>query len=244
MQSFYFENSYLTYSLRKSKRVKGKKIIVKPNKIEVVGPNFANENSLHNFILSKQNWVFEKYGEIQKYKNSLHQVSFEEALTGEPIIFKGEDIYLKLTQSTEVLPKVEINENILKIYIPKFYNDEKQQDIAKQTLKNYLKGELLKIADKKAKFYCKITGKEFKEIKIKELKSIWGSCTAKGVINLNWQLITLPKRVIDYVILHEICHLTHRNHSKKFWSLVESIMPDFKEMEVILKQSHTGILNF
>lgn len=244
MQAFYFENSDLTYTLRRSKRVKSKKIVVKPNKIEVVGPNFANENSLHNFILSKQNWVFEKYKEIQKYKNSLHQVSFEGALAGKAIFYKGNEFYLKLIASTEILPKIDLDECGFKIYIPSIYNEKKQKDLAKEALKNYLKDELLKIANRKAKLYCEITGKEFKEIKIKELKSIWGSCTSKGVINLNWQLITLPKNVINYVILHEVCHLTHRNHSRKFWDLVKAIMPDYKKMEMILKQSHTGVLDF
>jgi len=66
-------------------------------------------------------------------------------------------------------------------------------------------------------------------IKVKEQKRRWGTCTSKGNIYFNWRIIMAPLNVIDYVIVHEFSHLAYHNHSVKFWNYVGSIMPDYKE---------------
>ncbi|WP_133627269.1 M48 family metallopeptidase [Fonticella tunisiensis] len=72
---------------------------------------------------------------------------------------------------------------------------------------------------------------------VKEQKSIWGSCSSRGNINFNWRLIMAPLSVIDYVVIHELCHLKHQDHSSKFWSLVEYVMPDYKEKKKWLREN-------
>ncbi|HEX5078619.1 MAG TPA: M48 family metallopeptidase, partial [Geminicoccaceae bacterium] len=62
---------------------------------------------------------------------------------------------------------------------------------------------------------------------IKAHRTLWGSCTAKGVINLNWRLILAPPAALDYVVVHELCHLRHRHHQPPFWRLVGQILPDY-----------------
>ena len=74
------------------------------------------------------------------------------------------------------------------------------------------------------------------QIRIKSLRSRWGSCSSKKNINLNWKLIHTPLRVIDYVIVHELCHLVHMNHSKEFWNKVKSHIPDYKKDKNWLKE--------
>lgn len=74
------------------------------------------------------------------------------------------------------------------------------------------------------------------KIQIKSYKSRWGSCNIKGDIQLNWQLIQAPWHIIDYVIIHELCHLQHHNHSPAFWELVGSIDPNYPAHRAWLKQ--------
>lgn len=69
------------------------------------------------------------------------------------------------------------------------------------------------------------------KVKIKAQKSRWGSCSSKKNINLNWKIVLAPSKVMDYLIVHELAHLKHMNHSKRFWAFVESIIPDYKEMK-------------
>ena len=71
---------------------------------------------------------------------------------------------------------------------------------------------------------------------IKKTKSIWGSCSSNRKITINQNLMMYSRKAIDYVVLHEICHLKYMNHSKKFWAMVEKYMPDYKEAEKELKK--------
>jgi len=71
-------------------------------------------------------------------------------------------------------------------------------------------------------------GFEFEKIRIKKLKTRWGSCSSKKNLNFNYKILFLPEDIRDYIIVHELCHLRQMNHSKKFWQEVENIIPDYK----------------
>jgi predicted metal-dependent hydrolase len=85
--------------------------------------------------------------------------------------------------------------------------------------------------------YAKIMHLEFSQLKFRKMKSRWGSCSSKGVITLNTQLMKLEKKFISYVIIHELAHLVHMNHSKDFHALVTSYLPDAKQIRKELHQS-------
>ena len=72
-------------------------------------------------------------------------------------------------------------------------------------------------------------------------KTLWGSCSPKDVISLNWRLIAAPREVFEYVVVHELCHLRERNHSSRFWGLVEELMPDYRERRAWLKEHGVGL---
>jgi predicted metal-dependent hydrolase len=71
----------------------------------------------------------------------------------------------------------------------------------------------------------------FGEIFIKNHRTLWGSCSDQGNINLNWRLIMAPRFVSDYILFHEMCHLKYLNHSRRYWSLVSDICPDYQKAE-------------
>lgn len=77
-------------------------------------------------------------------------------------------------------------------------------------------------------YYHPLTGGHFTSITIRDQKSRWGSCSSRGTLSFNYRLIFAPPAVLDYVVVHELCHLTHMNHSRDFWNMVGTIMPDYK----------------
>jgi len=99
----------------------------------------------------------------------------------------------------------------------------------------YLEKRVQKIASKIGIMPSKIV--------IKSLKTRWGSATEKGVINLNSNLLKAPKDVIDYIIIHELCHLKIKNHSFRYWSLVQKFMPNYKEKIAWLEVNSKDILS-
>lgn len=87
----------------------------------------------------------------------------------------------------------------------------------------------------------KLTGGHYDKITIRNQKTRWGSCSQTGTLSFNYRLMMAPPAVIDYVIIHELCHLTHMNHSKAFWDKVANVMPDYRTHRLWLKE-HGGEL--
>ena len=88
----------------------------------------------------------------------------------------------------------------------------------------------------RVEYFHKYTGGHYASITIRDQKSRWGSCSSHGTLSFNYRLMMAPPHILDYVVVHELCHLTHMNHSKEFWSMVESILPDYKECKKWLKE--------
>lgn len=84
--------------------------------------------------------------------------------------------------------------------------------------------------------YSELIRGDYSRIQIRDQKTRWGSCSSKGTLSFNWRLMLAPPGVLDYVVVHELCHLTHMNHSRDFWNCVSAILPDYKEKRNWLKE--------
>ncbi|MDY5956330.1 MAG: M48 family metallopeptidase, partial [Frisingicoccus sp.] len=111
-------------------------------------------------------------------------------------------------------------------------------------MKPLTRDELQKLADeaveyipKRVEHFAKIIGVDYGRITIRNQKTRWGSCSSKGNLNFNCLLMLTPPEVIDYVVVHELCHRKEMNHSKAFWSEVEKVIPNYKEYVEWLKNS-------
>lgn len=96
---------------------------------------------------------------------------------------------------------------------------------------------------KRVKYYAEKENFVYNKITIKNLVSRWGSCSTKGNLNFNCLLMLTPDYVIDYIVVHELCHLREMNHSEKFWAEIEKIMPDYQRAELWLKQNGGNLIS-
>ena len=86
-------------------------------------------------------------------------------------------------------------------------------------------------------YYHQFTGGTYQRITIHAQKTRWGSCSGRGTLSFNWRLMLAPPRVLDYVVVHELCHLKHMDHSRNFWNAVAEVMPEYKEYKQWLKEN-------
>ena len=104
---------------------------------------------------------------------------------------------------------------------------------------------LLKLAKQvipeKVAYYARLMGVTYGRISIRKQKTRWGSCSREGNLNFNCLLMMAPPEVLDYVVVHELCHRLEMNHSERFWTLVEKVMPDYRVSREWLKE-HGGKL--
>lgn len=117
------------------------------------------------------------------------------------------------------------------------HTSELQPKSYQAVLKKFLLDFSKKEIKNRVENIAKTNGFEFNNIAIRDQSTRWGSCSSKKNLNFNWRLIFGPEEVLDYVIVHELCHLKEMNHSKNFWNLVASIMPDYKQRRNWLKSN-------
>ena len=97
-----------------------------------------------------------------------------------------------------------------------------------QALEKRYRNAAREVFTNRVEYYHRFTGGHYTSITIRDQKTRWGSCSSRGTLSFNYRLIYGPAGPLDYVVVHELCHLTHMNHSKDFWNMVERIMPDYR----------------
>ena len=93
------------------------------------------------------------------------------------------------------------------------------------------------IFTRKTEYYARIMGVTYGRISIREQKTRWGSCSSAGNLNYNWRLIFAPEEIVDYIVVHELAHRLEMNHSKAFYNIVESVLPDYRKAQKWLREN-------
>lgn len=102
--------------------------------------------------------------------------------------------------------------------------------------------EALKVIPERVEYFAKVIGVTYGKITVRNQKTRWGSCSSKGNLNFNCLLMLAPPEVLDYVVVHELCHRKQMNHSKAFWSEVEKVLPNYKEVRKWLKEEGSQMI--
>lgn len=148
----------------------------------------------------------------------------------------------------EIMKFVEEKQNWIKKHLVQMYF--KAEEIKKQKKEPALTNadieklcqKALSVIPDKVKYYAEIIGVTYGRITIRNQKTRWGSCSSKGNLNFNCLLMLMPDKVLDYVVVHELCHLKQMNHSKKFWMEVERYMPDYKNYKKWLNENGGALI--
>lgn len=148
----------------------------------------------------------------------------------------------------EIMKFVEEKQNWIKKHLVQMYF--KAEEIKKQKKEPALTNadieklcqKALSVIPDKVKYYAEIMGVTYGRITIRNQKTRWGSCSSKGNLNFNCLLMLMPDKVLDYVVVHELCHLKQMNHSKKFWMEVERYMPDYQNYRKWLNENGGALI--
>lgn len=151
---------------------------------------------------------------------------------GSPILIEGERCALRLHRGSRRTGRLEGGEYHLTLPEPD------SDPAVRAAIKSTLSALALKRIRQRLDFFIPRVGRAPGRVAIRDQKSRWGSCSQKGNLNFNWKLIMAPPQALDYVVVHELCHLYEFNHSPRFWSLVQAQLPDYEVWKKWLK-THT-----
>jgi predicted metal-dependent hydrolase len=118
----------------------------------------------------------------------------------------------------------------------------REQALSKEELQE-LATQAMKLIPQKVHYYAQIIGVTYGRITIRNQRTRWGSCSGKGNLNFNCLLLLMPEEVLDYVVVHELCHRKEMNHSARFWEEVEKILPDYRQRRKWLKDNGGRIMD-
>ncbi len=227
-------NVKIAYNVRESDRTKRMTINVTPGNVEVVIPHNTPDESLEKFIYKKRLWIFEKVNQVDEAYRKQENVKPVEFKTGSKIPYRGRRMKLHVSKTDVDELKVEYR-NGFYIAVPK--NMKNIDFPIQQHLESWMKKRLDDDCWSIVNVYSKKLNLKPKKIRVKEQKHLWGSCSKDGTININWHLVFAPKKILEYVVVHEICHLKYRSHSDSFWRLLASVFPEWELCKLWLEKN-------
>lgn len=196
--------------------------VMKDGNVVVKAPINLNDEVIERFVNEKQNWIREKLALVNQTKSK-----FEDVMQYKKFLLYGNKYSLLLAD----VKKIETNDNF-QIVIPQ---KTEPQNILK-VLRSWYKKIAKSILQDRLNFLEDRVRLKSTAMKISDCSGKWGSCSSKGLIRFNWRVILLPPAVIDYVIIHELCHLVEMNHSKNFWRQVCTFLPNTPKLKEEIKQ--------
>jgi predicted metal-dependent hydrolase len=224
-----YKNNQIDFKIVQTRRRKTSEIIVKFDEVLIRTPFSKSRKDIESMVKNKAEWILKKLKENDGKKPEIMLPDYKNNTT---LPYMGRNCTLKVVKGE-------------KSDFLEFSNDAFTVHVKKNSVKTIYEKWLFVIApaifNLFVEKYSVLLNVRPKKILIKNLKSRWGSATFKGTVNLNVNLVKAPIGVIEYVVLHEMGHLVEKNHSPKFWKLVEDHMFDYVEKKDWLKINGTHI---
>lgn len=204
--------------------------------IELTAPQWVNFEDCKDFLNQHHSWIKEHLDKIQKQSSDSLFYPDRKYKT-----FRHELVFIP---GAVLETKSRISANKIKLYYNEsidFKKNKKIQDYIKEILVEVLRTEAKDYLPDRVAYLAFKYKLKYKNLYLKNMKSQWGSCSYENNINLSLHLMRLPVELIDYVILHELAHTIEKNHSARFWNLLEKFMPGAKNLDFELKNYHPDI---
>lgn len=225
MEAIKVKENTIEYHLER-KKIKNCYISIKEGEVIVRVPTKTSQDAIKQMLYKRADWILENVS--QQRKNAPKQY-----IDGEVFKVLGKDVSLKIVYDNKL--KFKFKGNTFFVSLP-----EEQKENTSQIAQKLIDQFYAELAEKEVeramrKMTMKV-GIAPKSYQIKNLKSTWGNCSTSGNISLSKNLVMYSRHAIEYVCLHEICHLRQMNHSKQFWQMVSNYMPDYQLGEEELKK--------
>ena len=185
--------------------------------LTVNAPLRASEKWLHSVLQDKARWVVEKLDSWQSKKSVPPQW-----LDGQGVSFVGETLTLRVVASLFSTPP-QLHGKQLIVHV----TDSTNETVIEQAVTQWYQRAAECLFKERVAHYAPLMNVSPRIVKLSSARTQWGSCTVRGAVRLNWQLIKMPLRLIDYVVVHELAHLVEMNHSAAFWGVVGKVCPDY-----------------
>ncbi len=199
--------------------------------IELRVPRDTTDDQIAHLLQEKWQWIITRSQEMKERTKGFKKKDY---INGETFLLLGREYPMTIVEgSVTHKDGIQFDGERLTIYT-KIHDEASIQKL----LKKFYKKQCKSIVEKRIRHYQPNFKSKPKSIRIASNKKTWGTCNSLREMTFNWKLAMAPIEVIDYIVIHEMCHMVHLNHDRSFWRLVGKHMPDYEKKEQWLKQSH------
>jgi predicted metal-dependent hydrolase len=224
----------LPYELKRSETASRLHLTMTLDGLSVTAPENVDQAKIDETLHNKRRWIVENHASLREKYDQMHKIARFQ--TGAKVPYWGR--LTRLTVKTADISNVS-HSNGITIQLDGNTPMETRDDVAESQLREWMKQRLQEEAKAFAKRHAKSLDVSVTALRVGSLKSRWGSCGENGVISLDWHLVFGPKKVLSYVIAHELAHLVVRNHGDAFWRKVQAVFGEYKaEHDWLLKNEH------
>ena len=220
------EQDYKVNIIR-TNRKKSISISIESNIVKLRVPKELTNNKIRNLLENKKPWILEKL----RMRRLIAPIKPKVYLNGEEFLYLGRRYFLRVNFGKESF--IKLMGKYFDIIVPE---SEKEVDVkVKKLMASWYNHRARILLTQKTLLFSKDVGVWPKSIVVKNYKSKWGSCSTNGDICYNWRIVLAPSKIVDYLVIHELCHLLEHNHSQNFWRHVSNNCFHFKESRKWLK---------
>ncbi len=199
--------------------------------IELRVPKQASSEHILKMLEEKYEWILKKSNEMKEKTKGFKKKTYDH---GDTFLYLGKEYPIQVFETEEVEKNItEFINDVLMVYV-KGHEEIQVQE----ALKRFYHQQCKTIIEQRIKYYQNEIKVKPKSIKLASNKGNWGTCNSKKELTFNWRLIMAPIEVMDYVVVHELCHLLHMNHDRSFWRLVGKYIPEYEERQAWLAKSN------
>ncbi|MBP3887848.1 MAG: M48 family metallopeptidase [Cellulosilyticum sp.] len=214
----------MDYTVVKQNR-KTATIVISDNlEVLVKVPRYVTKRQIEAIVTKHEDWI------LQTLENKKQLIEAKDWYYTKRIMYLGKYWPVELIIQPSARQKVDFTQK--GFIIVSDGSESESRQLMEQFYRKQAKEQLTKLAYR----YAKLVGVQFQKITIRNQKTRWGSCSSKGNLSFNLKILCAPQEMMEYVVLHEVMHLKHFNHSKEFWKDIEVLMPDYKKRMNYFKQ--------
>ncbi|MDD3247531.1 MAG: SprT family zinc-dependent metalloprotease [Methanosarcina sp.] len=225
----------LDYEIVYSKKRRKAAIVVCPDlKVEFRAPHGLSREAIREMVQKKSGWVWEKLDWFEANRLPSQEKRY---IDGEMYLYLGKEYTLKILHMDGIKKYfASFNGSELTVFIPEAVPEELKSILVKKAVWDFYRDCAESDVDRLLKVYSDKLKISLPVFKVKHQKRRWGSCSADNVLRINFQLMMAPPEQLEYVVVHELCHVKEKNHSARFWKLVGELMPGYEVHRKSLKK--------
>ena len=216
----------------RTERSKSASIEIEDDTVKVTVPQNLSDLRIEELIKNRTVWIRQKL----KIQTETIRPKDKEYVNGETFSYLGRNYRLKcLSGGSGGSGEAKLTNGYLTVWLTKDASGAAVGGCVRQSLQQWYQARALEKLKEKTKRYSAILGVSPQSVGVKEYKARWGSCSSSGDVTYNWRIIMAPHHIVDYIVVHELCHLLEHNHGPKYWKHVQNVVPNYKECREWLK---------